>query len=81
MAARATNISKTEPDASVLVTYYGWRIPMLSMFPNAVKLRVVEDGYTHIPIFNIVFLIALCCVVGYPLYLYRRKRYKAMYED
>jgi hypothetical protein len=81
LAARATNISKTEPDASVLVTYYGWRIPMLSMFPNAVKLRVVDDDYTHIPIFNIVFLIALVCVVGYPIYLIRRKRYKAMYED
>jgi hypothetical protein len=43
----------------VAVTHYGWRIPMISAFPNAVSMTAVEPGHRHIPIFNIVFLAVL----------------------
>ena len=43
----------------VRVRYYGWRINIFSLFPNAVSLKIVDKDYTHIPVFNIVFLILL----------------------
>ncbi len=43
----------------VALRHYGWRVPLLSMFPNAVKAWPVEEGYRHIPIFNTVVLLGL----------------------
>lgn len=43
----------------VLMTHYGWRIQLFSMFPNAIGFREVDKDYTHIPWFNIVFLTVL----------------------
>ncbi len=43
----------------VRVRYYGWRINVFTLFPNAVSLKIVDRDYTHIPIFNIVFLTLL----------------------
>lgn len=45
-------------DAAVAITSYGWRVPFLSMFPNAISLKEVDPDYRHIPFFNIVFLTA-----------------------
>lgn len=40
-----------------VVTHYGWRIEILSMFPNAISLRPAPGpDYSPIPWFNIVFL-------------------------
>ena len=47
----------------VLVKYYGWRIKMFSMFPNVLDLKKVDKNYTHIPVFNIVFIILLVTLV------------------
>ncbi len=48
----------------VLVTHYGWRIEILSMFPNAVAIEPVEGpDVTVIPWFNIVFLVVLAVVL------------------
>lgn len=47
---------------TVAVRHYGWRIPVFSMFPNAVKVWQVDEGYRHIPIFNIVVLAGLAIV-------------------
>jgi hypothetical protein len=47
----------------VLVKYYGWRIKMLSMFPNVLDLKKVEKDYTHIPVFNIIFFILLVTLI------------------
>ena len=33
------------------------------MFPNVVNLKVVDRDYSHVPLFNIVFLILLIAVV------------------
>lgn len=40
----------------VALRHYGWRLSLFSTFPNAVKVWPVEEGYRHIPIFNIVVL-------------------------
>jgi hypothetical protein len=48
----------------MIVTAYGWRINMLSAFPNAVSIRPAEGpDQTLIPWFNIVVLIALALAI------------------
>jgi hypothetical protein len=47
----------------VLVTYYGWRVRIFSMFPNLISLRTVEQNYDHFPIFNIVIICLLAVAV------------------
>jgi hypothetical protein len=53
----------------VLVKYYGWRIRMFSVFPNAISLRTVDRSYSHFPLFNVV-LISLLVVA---FFIIRRK--------
>ncbi len=45
--------------ATIAVRHYGWRIPFMSMFPNAVKVWKVEPDYRHIPVFNAIVLLLL----------------------
>lgn len=53
---RARSIAQNEENL-VAVRHYGWRVPIFSMFPNAVKVWEVDDpGYRHFPVFNIVVL-------------------------
>lgn len=57
-------------NAWVLVEHYGWRIRFLSMFPNAVDLTEVEDGYAYFPwaaliVLALVFLTALALYVAF----------------
>ena len=47
----------------VAVRHYGWRIALFSMFPNAIKVWPAEEGYRHIPVFNIVVLSALALLI------------------
>ena len=56
----------------VRVRYYGWRINVFTLFPNAVSLKIVGEDYTHIPIFNIV-LIMLLIGAGVVLWLLIRR--------
>lgn len=57
----------------VVVTHYGWRIELFSMFPNAVEVRQVDSpDYTAIPWFNIVFLTLLAGLLFYLWRLWRR---------
>jgi len=53
----------------VALRHYGWRINIFSMFPNAVKVWPVEEGYRHIPVFNTVVILAL---LGVFYFIYRR---------
>ena len=43
----------------VALRHYGWRVPLFSRFPNAIKVWPVEEGYRHVPVFNILVLLAL----------------------
>ncbi len=72
LAGEAMNLSKDDDKSIVLVTYYGWRTNLLSMFPNVVSLEEVGEGHEHIPIFNIAFLI-FSIVFFIVLLIYARK--------
>jgi hypothetical protein len=43
----------------VALRHYGIRIPLFSLFPNAVKVWPVEEGYRHIPLFNMLVIAGL----------------------
>ena len=70
--AHAVNIVTTTPQATVLVKYYGWRLGMFSMFPNVLSLKVVDDDYSHFPLFNIFFFTILIGLTGFLYYRFRR---------
>jgi len=72
--AHAVNITAQQSKDIVLVKYYGWRMGMFSMFPNAISLKVVEKGHSHLPLFNIVFLVLLFGLVGFSYFRIRRWR-------
>ncbi|MEM9196119.1 MAG: DUF1523 family protein, partial [Myxococcota bacterium] len=66
IAAQATGMVQSETadlakdeKQVVLVKYYGLRIPVLSLYPNVLSLKVVPPDYVYFPVFNIVFLIVL----------------------
>lgn len=73
VAAQAVNIKETASDSAVLIRYYGWRMPVFDMYPNAVSIRVVDSDYTHVPVFNIVFLILLASAVGFVAFRISRR--------
>jgi|GEM_PF-868391 len=55
----------------VALRHYGWRLAVLSAFPNAIKVWPVEEGYRHIPVFNTVVLLLLAALL---FFVYRRAR-------
>ncbi|MEM8632300.1 MAG: DUF1523 family protein [Pseudomonadota bacterium] len=53
-------VSTADSPRWVAVTYYGWRSNLMSIYPNAVRLREVDSPDQRIiPWFNIVFIIVL----------------------
>ena len=66
LQARAADlISKADDETPqwVAVTHYGWRNELLSIFPNATKVKPVDGPDVQlIPWFNIVFLIVFAAV-------------------
>ena len=56
VAGDAMSFSKEEPPPVVLVTYYGMRIPMFSLYPNVLGLKLVDKDYEPVPVFNILVL-------------------------
>jgi len=61
----------------VALRHYGWRLQLFSTFPNAVKAWPVEEGYRHIPVFNIVAL----TFIGYLIFIlvrYIRRTFNAL---
>ena len=65
ITAQAQDLARR--DSWVLVEHYGWRIQMLSMFPNAVELTEVEEGYEYFPWAAIITLIIILglLIAGY----------------
>jgi len=55
--AQDAAISQASGQRWFIVTHYGWRIEILSMFPNAISLKSAPGpDYSPVPWFNIVFL-------------------------
>ena len=64
LANQAANLKSTEANPTwVIVRHYGWRIPWLSMFPNALSVRPADGPDDEVfPWFSVAFLTTL--VVG-----------------
>lgn len=77
--ARAQNLVSTAANPTwTVVTHYGWRIEILSMFPNAVRVEAAPSkDYFPIPWFRIaIFLLLLVgCYVLWRAYRRFRWRY------
>jgi len=57
-------VSTRDTPRWVVMRYYGWRIPFLSMFPNAVSMEPATSSDARIiPWFNIIFLTLVIAVV------------------
>ena len=57
-------VTTREAPRWMVVRYYGWRVPYLSMFPNAISIEPAESRDVRIvPWFNIVVLSLLVAVV------------------
>ncbi|MGB3147035.1 MAG: DUF1523 family protein [Paracoccaceae bacterium] len=55
--------SRSEPYSWVSVTHYGWRIPFLSIYPNAVRIRAVDGpNATVLPWVNVLILTVLALI-------------------
>jgi hypothetical protein len=64
LAAEATNLATGDRDAVVLVKYYGFRIHMISAFPNILSMREVPPDYQPIPWYTIFFVIGHVILIG-----------------
>lgn len=63
LQAEATNATRNNTEW-VAVTHYGWRLPIFSIFPNAVSITPVEGpNVTLIPWINIIILSFLAFAV------------------
>ncbi|MGO4852527.1 DUF1523 family protein [Phaeovulum sp. W22_SRMD_FR3] len=86
LQAEATNFvsNKTAPEW-VSITHYGWRVPFLSIYPNAVAIKPVEGPDASIvPWVNIILLTALLILVLTIRRMWRRFRQRSidpMLED
>jgi hypothetical protein len=65
LAAQAIDlVSTAEAPKWVVVRHYGWRIPALSMFPNALSMRLASGPDESLwPWFNIIFIALLALTV------------------
>ncbi len=57
-----------------LVTYYGWRMPILKLFPNAVDIEAWDSTEEPFPVFNTVFLTVLVLFAGIVFWKVRKLR-------
>lgn len=70
---RAQLLARKE-DQLALVTYYGWRVPVLQLFPNAVDIEAWDSPQEPLPIFNLTFLALLAIVMSGSAWRLRRWR-------
>jgi hypothetical protein len=74
-------ISTRENPVWVAVRHYGWRNPFLSIYPNAIGIRVVSgpDASLGLPWFNILVLTVFVAIVA--AIWFRWRRFKAARID
>ena len=71
--ARANNLANKQ----AVVTYYGWRVPMFNLFPNAVDVQAWESPDAPFPLFNTIFFTVLgllILVVWWKWWRWRKRR-------
>jgi hypothetical protein len=64
LAAQANNYSTNEREAIVLIRYYGFRVRILSAFPNILSMKTVPADYEPIPWLKIFVALAHLVLVG-----------------
>jgi hypothetical protein len=74
LMGKAVNLQGDQGDAVVLVTYYGWRLSLLDLYPNVLQLELKHRDHVHIPVFNIVVVVLLLAVAVYGYLRFRRLR-------
>lgn len=71
-------VSTADNPRWMVIRYYGWRMPWVSMFPNAVSMRPAESADVRlIPWFNIILLaliVAVIWAVAARLHRWRHRR-------
>lgn len=72
LSAEAQSLIQSPERPWVRVRYYGWRIKMFSVFPNAISLKVVAKDYIHIPWFNIIFIVLFVGGIFYLVRVFQR---------
>lgn len=71
--------STAEDPKWAVITHYGWRNELLSIFPNAVAIRGVDSpNVTIIPWFNILFFFVLAVIIGFVRALWRQFRERSI---
>lgn len=75
LTAEAQAFSLSTQEMWVFVKYYGWRIRIFSMFPNAVSLKEADRSYKHFPLFNVAF-VSLLIILGFLI----KRKYKKLIE-
>ena len=67
LAAEAQDAVSSETDPRwVVVRHYGWRIPLMSTFPNVLSMERVESAdQTLIPWLKIIVLVLFVALAGY----------------
>lgn len=74
LQARAAALSRGEPPKTVAVRHYGWRITLLSLFPNAISLREVGPDYRPFPLMGVSFAVLALLIAVPGALLWRRTR-------
>lgn len=74
LQARATALSRGEELRTAAIRHYGWRIPVLSVFPNALSLKEVEPGYRHRPVLWPLMLVTLGVGAGFVTWRLRKRK-------
>lgn len=68
-----------DQDQWVQVTHYGWRIPFLSIYPNAISIKPVDGpDYYPIPWFSIIFFGFLAFAIGMIRAMWRQFRERSV---
>ena len=65
VAAQANNFASDPSKPVVLVKYYGFRIRLMSTYPNILSMRAVPPDYQPIPWFTIFFVFAHLVAIGF----------------
>ncbi|HHI70788.1 MAG TPA: DUF1523 family protein [Rhodobacteraceae bacterium] len=79
LQAEAAALVSPNGDQWAVITHYGWRIKFLSVYPNAVAIRAVDNpNVTIIPWFNIFFFIFLFVAWRFVVALWRQFRERSV---
>lgn len=80
LQAKASALKSTSDAPKwTVVTQYGWRIPFLSTYPNAIGIRAVSGPDVQIfPWVNIVILVILALIVFFFWRMWRRFRERTL---